>query len=174
MAEPGTEGPWKCYHCGFLATTSEEGLLHFGECEDTEPLCLDKRMHEQLAALATPPDDATDGLREDVRNVVRTLSTVLSIIEDNDMDWPSDEKSQEVFDIAREVCALAALKEGNGDDATDGVREAQANARLIASAPDLLEALEGLLDFVRDLPHTNDRTDVMAAVEAIAKAKGEA
>ena len=46
------------------------------------------------------------------------------------------------------------------------------NARLIAAAPDLLEALEGLLDLHSDdLQHAGPAWD--AASAAIAKAKGE-
>jgi len=51
---------------------------------------------------------------------------------------------------------------------------AQANARLIAAAPDLLAALEALTDWGRE--HTSPRDDnsphllLIAAMEAIAKA----
>ncbi len=51
----------------------------------------------------------------------------------------------------------------------------EANARLIASAPDLLEALEGLIWLAE--PHFTDKTHrehLMFCRAAIAKAKGEA
>ncbi len=56
------------------------------------------------------------------------------------------------------------------NDYEDGtpVKVQQANARLMAAAPELLEALEGLLDTNKD---TVDA--VIAAKAAIAKAKGE-
>ena len=56
------------------------------------------------------------------------------------------------------------------------VEEMQANAHLIAAAPELLEALEGLIQYV---PGGVDRDDIgrpwlKAAFQAIAKARGEA
>ena len=55
------------------------------------------------------------------------------------------------------------------------IKEMQANARLIASAPDLLSALEKLADYVFELEgKQNICTSIwMDAREAIAKAKGE-
>lgn len=51
--------------------------------------------------------------------------------------------------------------------------ETKANARLIAAAPDLLAALQDLMDF--DKMHTFDQiTARRAAIAAIAKATGEA
>ena len=38
----GTNGmgaPCKCFHCGYVAVTREEGLLHFGRAEDCTPIC---------------------------------------------------------------------------------------------------------------------------------------
>ncbi|MBW3095668.1 hypothetical protein [Pseudohoeflea coraliihabitans] len=59
---------------------------------------------------------------------------------------------------------------------------AEANARLIAAAPDLLEALEGLLAKYTELVSSGDcgswdpekESEVIAARAAIAKAKGDA
>lgn len=50
--------------------------------------------------------------------------------------------------------------------------EAEANARLIASAPDLLEALEALV-WDRDVRDVATHHDIGRARAAIAKAKGE-
>ena len=57
-----------------------------------------------------------------------------------------------------------------------GLQEMQANARLIAAAPDLLEALEELADLVdciRSGDYTPDSFTTQPARAAIAKATGE-
>jgi hypothetical protein len=61
------------------------------------------------------------------------------------------------------------------DTCLDGVASAHtaADARLIAAAPDLLEALEGLEAYLRQTPHHN-ALEAAAARAAIRKAKGEA
>jgi len=48
------------------------------------------------------------------------------------------------------------------------------NARLIAAAPDLLDALQRMVDWAGDMPHTSERLDVIVARVAIAKATGAA
>jgi hypothetical protein len=50
--------------------------------------------------------------------------------------------------------------------------EAQANARLIAAAPDLLEALQNLVVWVEHLPGGRSAWEYVNALAAIAKAKG--
>ena len=52
------------------------------------------------------------------------------------------------------------------------VEEMWANARLIASAPELLEALKGLLEVTEE--NYDNRHEVEAALHAIAKAEGRA
>lgn len=49
----------------------------------------------------------------------------------------------------------------------------EANASLIAAAPDLFEALEDLLEYDHILRESVNNTDVDAAHAAIAKAKGQ-
>lgn len=60
--------------------------------------------------------------------------------------------------------------------------EAEANARLIAAAPELLEALEGMFEDFISIPEMRDKPEYIAKVvaerkekarAAIAKAKGE-
>lgn len=54
----------------------------------------------------------------------------------------------------------------------EGWDEAMANARLIAAAPELLEALKGLLEVTEE--NYDNRHEVEAAIHAIAKAEGRA
>jgi len=51
--------------------------------------------------------------------------------------------------------------------------EHEANTRLIAAAPELLEALEGLLYFVDDTDEADDWPAVIQAKQALRKVKGE-
>lgn len=57
------------------------------------------------------------------------------------------------------------------DHTTDD--EKRANARLIAAAPDLLEAAEALLEAIGDDFRVVDMAEVMAMHAAISKAKGD-
>ncbi|AXQ69459.1 hypothetical protein HOU02_gp266 [Caulobacter phage CcrBL9] len=34
------QGPWKCFHCGYVAETIRDGLDHFGYDETEAPACL--------------------------------------------------------------------------------------------------------------------------------------
>lgn len=34
-----SRGPWKCFHCGEIARTREEAVLHFGKSEHAQPMC---------------------------------------------------------------------------------------------------------------------------------------
>jgi hypothetical protein len=52
------------------------------------------------------------------------------------------------------------------------VEEVQANARLIAAAPDLLDALETLLPYLEQRSQPGERWAALCAREAIAKAQG--
>jgi hypothetical protein len=56
--------------------------------------------------------------------------------------------------------------------ARTGHDEAKANARLIAASPDLLEALERLIERVSDLGANGFSQEVARGKAAIAKAKG--
>lgn len=37
---PTETGPWKCYHCGYVAQNHNDAIAHFGEDGDVVPLCL--------------------------------------------------------------------------------------------------------------------------------------
>lgn len=54
------------------------------------------------------------------------------------------------------------------------MEETQANAHLIAAAPEMLEALEGLLEGIEAQDPSQIRFNLPHAKAAIAKAKGEA
>lgn len=68
---------------------------------------------------------------------------------------------------SNEFHARLAFTHGEGD--TD-----EANMRLIAAAPDLLEALENLADYIDERAGDNECRPLENARAAIAKAKGEA
>lgn len=72
-----------------------------------------------------------------------------------------------------EVCAPSGHMAGSRDGTWR--ERAEANARLIAAAPELLAALEGLVAHVEDdhVLHDGDCDPVVQARAAIAKAKGE-
>ncbi len=52
-------------------------------------------------------------------------------------------------------------------------KEAEANARLIASAPDMYEALKGIIPLIKSFtPFQSARPEIELAYKAIAKAEG--
>jgi len=51
--------------------------------------------------------------------------------------------------------------------------ESIANARLIAAAPDMLEALRGMLEWARRVKEGNPGPEISNAISAISKALGE-
>ena len=59
------------------------------------------------------------------------------------------------------------------DDALPKAQELSANARLIAAAPDLLEALKGLVAWADDLRREDPVEDLRKARAAISKAEGQ-
>ena len=63
---------------------------------------------------------------------------------------------------------LATCHYGNGID----VNDANANAALIAAAPELLDALKGMLEWARRVKELNLGMEVFNATQAIAKAEG--
>lgn len=78
----------------------------------------------------------------------------------------------ELHDPNGMVPVLVVVGPGNGPIVIGlpGDRDNDAVANLVAAAPDLLEALEGLLDA---LPSATTHPAIQAARAAIAKAKGE-
>lgn len=53
---------WRCFHCGFVAETTEDALKHFGARISDAPRCLDvDKLCEQLSKLQSRvPDDAKE------------------------------------------------------------------------------------------------------------------
>ena len=92
--------------------------------------------------------------------VVRTIDQSLATVETQDGEYI--------------ICNAAQLR---GDDWKTEHAERKANARLIAAAPELLEALQGLmavLDRQLHSPHAAARASPLGrASSAIAKATGE-
>ncbi len=54
-----------------------------------------------------------------------------------------------------------------------GAREVKANAHLIAAAPDLYEALEGIIAEIDDCAQPSDWDNYVPALAALAKSRGE-
>ena len=52
---------------------------------------------------------------------------------------------QSEFEIHGDCCQIGTVERWNGDNDEEVMAEAEANAQLIAAAPDLLEALDELL-----------------------------
>lgn len=77
--------------------------------------------------------------------------------------------------VAGEEFRLAVLEcDFVGDNPyTVPKEQAEANARLIAAAPELLAALEGMIEWARRVRHANPGMEVVNAINAIAKATGE-
>jgi hypothetical protein len=70
------------------------------------------------------------------------------------------------------VSCHADYKRGTGHKAQCEARDA--NARLIAAAPDLLEALKAVMEaLIADLPQAEGGPTVQGALAAIAKAEGQ-
>jgi hypothetical protein len=76
-----------------------------------------------------------------------------------------DASPDHAWAIDSELVEIARLSEW-----PDHQAEAEANARLIAAAPELLEALKGLLEVTEE--NYDNRHEVEAALHAIAKAEG--
>ena len=71
-----------------------------------------------------------------------------------------------------QICTVDADGDVGHNFACPEIAEAEANARLIAASPDLLEALERLVDRVTDLGANGFSQEVANGKAAIAKAKG--
>ena len=77
--------------------------------------------------------------------------------------------------LARMAYSIGGFSQGSISN-SPGISEAEANARLIASSPELLEALAVLIDHAKEAyPHFEDtrgKADIRKAEAAIAKAEG--
>lgn len=85
--------------------------------------------------------------------------------------WKYCEYSQTVRQMPENYCLFSAktFKNGGSCDAA-ALPEAESNLRLAAAAPEMLEALESLLDMVTD--NRSHGPEVYRAAQIIAKAKG--
>lgn len=83
-------------------------------------------------------------------------------------DVSSGSVGSHIIRLGNEWEYLAFHKSGSTPDVE------KANAHLIAAAPEMLEALENLLQFVDSIPDiTNEHSKMKAARDAIKKARGE-
>jgi hypothetical protein len=83
--------------------------------------------------------------------------------------------------IAFDRAYIRNIKDAQGEiiaqipDLEDGLAETTANARLMAAAPELLEALKGMIEYFVDysIDDYSDTETMQAARAAIAKATGD-
>jgi hypothetical protein len=87
--------------------------------------------------------------------------------------WIYDAQCIDPIIIATEdrETGLARVQSWSG---TPSGEECIANARLIAAAPELLQALKGLLAYTLHIMEPGDNAETLAARAAIAKAEGRA
>ena len=64
---------------------------------------------------------------------------------------------------------IAVMAQGNYENAPN----ARANARLIAAAPELLDALKGMLEWARRVKEKNPGQEIVNALNAVARAEGQ-
>jgi len=88
--------------------------------------------------------------------------------------WAYDADSHEIFstDEAHSAGRLASVRGNDSNGRFLAESERLANARLIAAAPDLLDAVEELLIYLADWDDPDNET-CQRARAAVAKAKGE-
>lgn len=88
--------------------------------------------------------------------------------------WKVDGKTElcitNVDDLSRFIGSASIM--GNKDNCKESYEEAKANARLMAAAPDLLEALEEIASWTMRF-QVKDHPIARMAQNAIAKARGE-
>lgn len=91
--------------------------------------------------------------------------------------WKAEDNSWEVstvYSASGEVarCYIDSNVTEDTQDRLEPIKEA--NARLISAAPDLLEALQGMVAWADDLQRQDPAGDLLKARSAIAKATGGA
>lgn len=64
------ETVWRCYHCGFLATTFEAAEEHFGRTDLTAPTCL---LKIQLAAIEKSIEDYPVATIAEIKSALERL-----------------------------------------------------------------------------------------------------
>jgi hypothetical protein len=86
--------------------------------------------------------------------------------------WKVDGKTELCItdDISRFIGSASIM--GSDNNYAEAYEEAKANARLMAAAPDLLDALEAMIDS-GEIAHCCSSPLVILAKKAIDKAKGE-
>lgn len=95
-----------------------------------------------------------------------------TVVNRRQQEWDIDSGSEKILGY-QEWEGLATVY-GSDDNPTMGSIVGQANAHLIAAAPDMYEALENLLAVCRYKLDRNRTPAMGAAVRALAKARGQA
>ena len=102
-----------------------------------------------------------------IRARIKRINEMVAFHRQRMIEWPSiDGNAHRMAEISKLNDELAELqKMVDGEE-----NQTDANARLIAAAPEMLDALKGLLEVVEE--NYDNRHEVEAALHAIFKAEG--
>lgn len=102
-----------------------------------------------------------------IRSRIKRINEMVAFHRQRMIQWPSingnAHRMEEISKLNDELAELQKMIDGE-ENQTD------ANARLIAAAPEMLDALKGLLEVVEE--NYDNRHEVEAALHAISKAEG--
>lgn len=133
----GCDGPWKCFHCGFLAETREEAEQHFGKTEDEAATCLaslsaSNAMRDALircgrAVGAHLDDEVSDEFLLLVPQEVEAKIAALAG-QGTTLDRQTVERVLEPDDLLPSYCRLLDAMQGDDPDAVDSAFHASIEA----------------------------------------------
>ncbi|MDR3439849.1 hypothetical protein [Telmatospirillum sp.] len=114
-----------------------------------------------------------------IRNAATQYGRCCDLYQDSFGQFHCHEDGQRTFAMLRDVQALLGFNKGLGETTEEDRMEARKRAILNKAAPDLLEALEGVLGMaanfieIHEMKNASKDPDIVKARAAIAKAKGE-